>query len=94
MKLVRAGEFYFALVLARLVYKDGLKLLYSLLSEKTEMYGNQESVQICLKNSYNSYRLNITQQQLPPGISEDIASGQEKFIKMPDTILGMVILGN
>lgn len=44
MKLVWAGEFYFALVLAWLAYKDGLKLLYSLLSEKTEMYGNQESV--------------------------------------------------
>ena len=41
LKLFRAGEIYFAYVVAKLVFQDGLPLVYSYLSEKAEIYGDK-----------------------------------------------------
>jgi len=48
VKLIKAGEFYFALALCKILnYHQGLPFIYSVIGEKAEIYGTPEQVASC-----------------------------------------------
>jgi hypothetical protein len=79
VKLFRAGEFYFAFAFCKLLYEDGLPLLYSILGEKCEIYGSKEEVIQCFKNSVNPERYHFLNSngELPEHIREKTVDADE-----------------
>ena len=92
VKLFRSGEFYFAFALCKLLFEEGMPLLYSILGEKAEIYGTKNEILKCYENAIDKERFHFLTSggELPEHLKEKCL-GNDDEIHFPETIQGLVI---